>query len=96
MTVLGSHRDPQSPKQTTPLIVTGSSFLPLSVLTVPPGSRTRLIAAPPNPAYSTSSFCIFVTTRFTNPLIALWTLEGLKVSVIPVQTSCPSGAPLTK
>jgi len=46
-------------------------------------------------AYSTSSFCIFVTTRLTNPLIALCTLEGLKVSVIPVQTSCPLGAPST-
>jgi hypothetical protein len=46
-------------------------------------------------AYSASSFCIFVTTRLTNPLIALCTLEGLTVSVIPVQTNCPSGAPLT-
>ena len=52
-------------------------------------------ASLPLPAYSTSSFCIFVTTRLTNPLIALCTLEGLKVSVVPVQTSCPSGAPLT-
>ena len=46
--------------------------------------------------YSASSFSIFVTTRLTRPLIALCTLEGLKVSVVPVQTSCPSGAPLTK
>lgn len=45
--------------------------------------------------HSASSFCIFVTTRLTSPLIALCTLEGLRVSVVPVQTSCPSGAPST-
>jgi hypothetical protein len=52
-------------------------------------------SSPRSVVQSTSSSCICVTTSLTNPLIALWTSEGFKVSVIPVQTSSPSGAVVT-
>ena len=46
-------------------------------------------------AYNASSFCICVTTSLTRPRMALWTSEGLRVSVIPVHASSPSGAAVT-
>jgi hypothetical protein len=46
-------------------------------------------------ARSAPSLCICFTSSFTSPLIALCTFEGLKVSLVPVQTSSPSCEEIT-
>lgn len=45
--------------------------------------------------YRAPSLFICFTTSLTSPLIALSTLDGLNVSVMPVQTSCPSSEEIT-
>jgi len=86
------------PEITALTLITGAEIRPLVVLTViyfyesrevlPKMDRDAKRTLPwVAPAHSVPSLRILVTTSVTSPLIALWTFEGLKVSVVPVQTN---------
>ena len=74
-------------------LIYGGNFKNVSQVGKPPGKagQTNL----PISSHSTPSSCICFTTSLTSPLIAFFTFEGLKVSVIAVHTSFPSGEEAT-